>query len=343
MSEQSRENRENDGFSSSDGEFEEQVESWRVKLLPKQVRRENEEHSIEILEKNDKIQQLETVIAEQEKNIIRLEEPERKVKELEEELQEQREENGKLTDELNKTKECFAKYKKDGEYTKSRLQGKVQELNNMKAELKLKTEKLEEKQLENENLKKELNHYLKHSSELNRTNTELLSKIKQLSENNNDSGINNGANMASQQNRDRQNPDRKTSDSRQTPVTIFQKIRTKTRQGQDTDRAVHRLLVPSPPKKKIKFTRRKRWFGSFRCNCGRSWSSGYTWTLDDEPQPMQCQNCMTSVLPDQLVSSIFIYLMFVLIKKRFLPINCKLTFHFRRSLKRTIPIKMDKI
>ena len=328
MSEQSRENRENDGFSSSDGEFEEQVESWRVKLLPKQVRRENEEHSIEILEKNDKIQQLETVIAEQEKNIIRLEEPERKVKELEEELQEQREENGKLTDELNKTKECFAKYKKDGEYTKSRLQGKVQELNNMKAELKLKTEKLEEKQLENENLKKELNHYLKHSSELNRTNTELLSKIKQLSENNNDSGINNGANMASQQNRDRQNPDRKTSDSlfyknpdrvqtadsRQTPVKIFQKIRTRA-PGHVVPQ--HLSPFPSPPKKKPKFSREKRWFGWFECTCGRTWTSSYTWTVDGKKQPTQCMNCKKSMLPYQLVSSKYIILMFTISKNQF--------------------------
>ena len=59
---------------------------------------------------------------------------------------------------------------------------------------------------------------------------------------------------------------------------------------------------PSPPSKKLKVTREKRWYGSFLCTCGRSWSSGYTWTLDDVPQPMQCQNCMTSVLPHKRVS-----------------------------------------
>ena len=75
--------------------------------------------------------------------------------------------------------------------------------------------------------------------------------------------------------------------------------------------------IPSPLKKKMRFVCRKRWFGSFRCTCGRSWSSGYTWTLDDKAQPMECQNCMSSVLPYQLVSSTFIYLMFFLIKTQF--------------------------
>ena len=208
----SQENRENDGFSSSDGEFDEQVESWRVSR------------------------------------------PEIKLKKLEEELQEQREKNEKLTDELKKTKECFAKYKEVGEEIKSRLQGKVQELNNTKAELKLKNENLKEKQLENEKLRNNLNYYRNRTLELA------------------------GAKATS----------------------VFNDKHVVPR---------HLSPSPSPPKKKIKFTRRKRWFGSFRCNCGRSWSSGYTWTLDDKPQPMQCQNCMTSVLPDQLVSSIFIYLM----------------------------------
>ena len=46
--------------------------------------------------------------------------------------------------------------------------------------------------------------------------------------------------------RDRQRPDRKSRhnpDSRQTSDTIFRKIRTKTRQGQDTDSAVRRRLI----------------------------------------------------------------------------------------------------
>ena len=51
------------------------------------------------------------------------------------------------------------------------------------------------------------------------------------------------------QNLDRQIPDRKSGqnpDSRQTPDTIFRIIRTKPRQGQDTDRAVRRRLGHIP-------------------------------------------------------------------------------------------------
>lgn len=51
----------------------------------------------------------------------------------------------------------------------------------------------------------------------------------------------------------REKEDRKSGqnpNSRQTPVTIFQKIRSITRQGQYTNSAVRRRVVPSPPKKK---------------------------------------------------------------------------------------------
>ena len=59
------------------------------------------------------------------------------------------------------------------------------------------------------------------------------------------------------QNRDKQNPDRQTSDrksgknpdSRQKPDGIFRKILTKTRHEQDTDSAVRRRLVQTITKK----------------------------------------------------------------------------------------------
>ena len=50
----------------------------------------------------------------------------------------------------------------------------------------------------------------------------------------------------------------------------------------------------------------KRWFGSFKCtrtNCGRTWTSSWTWTVDNQIQTTQCLTCKTSVLPYQLVSS----------------------------------------
>ena len=50
---------------------------------------------------------------------------------------------------------------------------------------------------------------------------------------------------------------------------------------------------------------RKRWFGSFKCTartCGRTWTVSWTWTVDNQIQPTQCQDCRTSVLPYHLVS-----------------------------------------
>ena len=51
----------------------------------------------------------------------------------------------------------------------------------------------------------------------------------------------------------------------------------------------------------------KRWFGSFKCterNCGRTWTSSWTWTVDNQIQTTQCQICKISVLPYQLVSQV---------------------------------------
>ena len=36
----------------------------------------------------------------------------------------------------------------------------------------------------------------------------------------------------------------------------------------------------------------------------RTWTSSWTWTVDNQIQTTQCQTCKTSVLPYQLVSSI---------------------------------------
>ena len=66
-----------------------------------------------------------------------------------------------------------------------------------------------------------------------------------------------GQNPEIGQNRDKQNPDRQTSDrksgknpdSRQKPDGIFRKILTKTRHEQDTDSAVRRRLVQTITKK----------------------------------------------------------------------------------------------
>ena len=53
----------------------------------------------------------------------------------------------------------------------------------------------------------------------------------------------------------------------------------------------------------------KRWFGSFKCTertCGRTWTSSWTWTVDNQIQTTQCQICKRSVLPYQLVSQVYL-------------------------------------
>ena len=56
---------------------------------------------------------------------------------------------------------------------------------------------------------------------------------------------------------------------------------------------------------------RKRWFGHFKCTaktgkskkpCGRTWSSSWTWTVDNQIQTTECKTCNSSTMPYQLVS-----------------------------------------
>ena len=62
----------------------------------------------------------------------------------------------------------------------------------------------------------------------------------------------------------------------------------------------------------------KRWYGHFRCmgilrrrQCGRTWTSSLTWTLNNQIQTTQCKSCNTETLPYQLVSClIYIFVNF---------------------------------
>ena len=56
---------------------------------------------------------------------------------------------------------------------------------------------------------------------------------------------------------------------------------------------------------------RKRWFGHFKCTaktgkskklCGRTWTSSWTWTVDNQIQTTKCKTCNSSTMPYQLVS-----------------------------------------
>ena len=67
------------------------------------------------------------------------------------------------------------------------------------------------------------------------------------------------------------------------------------------------------PKNQI--TWNKRWYGYFECTvvgCKSTWVSSNTWTVDNKIQTTQCRKCLTSVLPYEIVSKSFCYLLLFL-------------------------------
>ena len=51
---------------------------------------------------------------------------------------------------------------------------------------------------------------------------------------------------------------------------------------------------------------RQRWYGHFKCMaktgkskkpCGRTWTSSWTWTIDNQIQTTKCKTCNTSTMP----------------------------------------------
>lgn len=116
------ENQDNDGFSSSDGEFDKQIEmireSKRVNVLRNQIRRIKKEYFIEISKKNETITELEMTIKNLEKSSILFEELERNSKKI-------RDENENLKDQYNKLKLRFSAYQDVGDRMKSRIEAHI--------------------------------------------------------------------------------------------------------------------------------------------------------------------------------------------------------------------------
>ena len=150
------ENHENDGFSSSDGEFDKQVEmmreSQRVNTLRNQIRRITTEHSIEISKKNEKIANLEMAIKQLEKSSIQSEELDTKSKQIQDE-------NKVLKDELNKLKLRFSAFQDVGDRMKSRIEAHNENLKLFELEIQRQGKQLKEKESEIELLKNELNKF----------------------------------------------------------------------------------------------------------------------------------------------------------------------------------------
>ena len=93
----------------------------------------------------------------------------------------------------------------------------------------------------------------------------------------------------------------------------------------------------------------KRWFGSFKCTkrtCGRTWTSSWTWTIDNQIQTTQCQICKTSVLPYQLVSQVYLLVLRIHPYEKMICQQSNLIFRTNSEetiRMKMIPSRMDKI
>ena len=142
--------RENDGFSSSDGEFDREAE---IILLQQQIRREREDHRTGIKAKDELIEQLQ-------KNIILLSETERRLNEKEQHLQDMKQQLQQKAQQLEK-----------------KLQSKDQQLQAVKQQLLATDQELQNKN----SLLKDQHLYLKNKDKNLRTkHQELQFKDQQL-------------------------------------------------------------------------------------------------------------------------------------------------------------------
>ena len=144
----------NDGFSSSSGDFDKQaeiiIERQRVFKLRNQIRRIRKEHSIEIIEKDERIAELEKAIIKHEKHSIKFEDLERKLEEVQDD-------NLDLVDELSKTKLRFAAYQDVGDRMKCQIEAQIEKLRITEEEIKKKDKQLKVKDADIEKLINELN------------------------------------------------------------------------------------------------------------------------------------------------------------------------------------------
>ena len=143
----------NDGFSSSSGDFDKQaeiiIERQRVFKLRNQIRRIRKEHSIEIIEKDERIAELEIAIIKHEKESIKFEELKRKLEEVQDK-------NLELVDELSKIKLRFTAYLDVGDRMKCQIEAQNDKLRITEEEIKKKDKQLKIKDSEIEELKDEL-------------------------------------------------------------------------------------------------------------------------------------------------------------------------------------------
>ena len=152
----------NDGFSQSDGEFEIHaeiiIERQRVFKLRNQIRRLKKEHAMEILDKDERIAELENAITKHEKDSIKFEEIESKLKEIQYK-------NEELVDELDATNRRFSVYQDFGDQMKFRIEAQIEKLRINEEDIEKKNKQLKIKEVEIERLKNELDEFKNDSFE----------------------------------------------------------------------------------------------------------------------------------------------------------------------------------
>ena len=196
--------RENDGFSSSDGEFEKEIEritcniyERRILRLRNQLRRERTEHSNEIAEKDEKIENLKSLLMEQKINIIQLEantdnlELERRLKEKDQQLQTK-------DRELLEMRQCLQEKSHQLQVKNREMRTISNQLHYIEQQSRDKDQELQEKVKELQNNKKTIQEMNKRLQDKIAANEELASEVKRLSHAANDFDLNNQTQMASQ-------------------------------------------------------------------------------------------------------------------------------------------------
>ena len=197
--------REDDGFSSSDGEFEKElarIDSYerRITLLRNQIRREKNMHTNKIAEKDEEIEKLKNIMMKQKIDLIKIEES-RDTLELKRTLMEKDQQLQKKDQELQEMRQSLQR--------SHQLQLKNRELRTSNNQLHYIEQQLREKDQEQQkrlqekdenilNKDKSIQALDKRLHELLAKNAELTSEINRLSDADNDFDVNNQTQMQSQ-------------------------------------------------------------------------------------------------------------------------------------------------
>ena len=194
--------RENDGFSSSDGEFEKElakIDSYerRITLLRNQIRGMRKEHINEIAEKDEEIEKLKNIMMKQKIDLFRIEESidslefEKQLKENDQQLEQKDKELQEMRQNLQERNHQLQLKNREVRTVNNQLHYIEQQLREKDQELQGKDEKLQNQNKTIQELDNRLQEKLAE-------NDKLTSEINRLSDEATDFDVNNQTQMASQ-------------------------------------------------------------------------------------------------------------------------------------------------